>query len=298
MRLVPLAAAVLLAAATAAPADEVLLKNGRTLRGKVTDGTDSLTLECPGIRMTLLKSEVAEVRRGPTPEEEVAKRREGLKPGDAEAHFRLGLFAASRGLKDEARRLHEAAVKADPDHAGARRELGFVRWEGKWRPEDEVMRERGFVRVRGEWLPKEQAEEAAKAAPAGPRTEEGKRREEERARKKRLNAALRLLASPDAKTRVKGEDSLTAYAKEVGDPALEGRAPEFRAYYDRLFEVLEEQARATIQVRAQLVTLKRPIPTFETSLGGFGTPVRLQLPEVSVISIGTTVVVPLSVDDD
>ena len=96
---------------------------------------------------------------------------------------------------------------------------------------------------------------------------------------------------------VRGESALVATAKEMGDTGLEASAPDFRLYYDRVYEEIES-ARALMQIRAQVVTLKRPIQKFTTSLGGFGAPVTLQLPELSVISINTTALVPLSVDEE
>jgi acyl-CoA synthetase (AMP-forming)/AMP-acid ligase II len=169
--------------------------------------------------------------------------------------------------------------------------------DGKWRLEEDVMKERGLVRSGGGWVT---PGEAARIAAGEPSPREKARRERkalDRRLRKSLNAALRRVADPDPRTREKGEADLVSWAQDAGDPEFEARAHEVRAYYDRLFEEVE-RARALLTVRAQLVTLKRPIPTFRTSLGAASSPVTLQLPELSVVSINTTVVVPLQVDEE
>ena len=313
----PLAAALLLAAAPVR-ADEILLKNGRTLEGKVTEGGDTVTYERSGLKMEIRRDEVKETRRSPTAKEEYAKRRAAIEsasisdggrgeearaPGAAasgkaraEERHRLGLWCEQEGLKTEARAEQEEALRLDPDHAGARRSLGFMNEDGKWRLEDEVMRERGLVKSPGGWVTPAEAETLAAAAPSAKERERLERKAREATSRKSLNGALRLVADADPQVRMKGEAALVSWAKDAGDPEFEAKAPEVRAYYDRLYEEIS-RARALIQVRAQLVTLKRPIPTFKTSLGAFSSPVTLQLPELSVVSVNTTAVVPLEVEE-
>ena len=84
-----------------------------------------------------------------------------------------------------------------------------------------------------------------------------------------------------------------AIARELGDPALEKYAGDVKAYFDRYWQVMRERNNAITEVRATMSTLKRPIPTFTTSLGAGSTPVTLQLPELSIISVKTTVPIPL-----
>ncbi len=291
-------AAAVVASAPSAGADDLVLKNGRTLSGKVTESGDLVVLERPGMRMDLRRDEVAEIRRAPTAREELATRLSRLDPKDAEAHHRLGLWAASKGLAAEAREAHEKAVSLDGDHAGARRALGQVKWEGKWRDEAALMKERGFVQVDGAWVAAEEADALRKAPIPPERRAALEARAAEGRQRRAINAAFRRLASAEARERAAGERDLVTVARERGDAVLEARAPEVRAYYDGVHAALAEaRARATVEVRAQWVTLKRPIQTFETSLGGFSSPVRLQLPEVSVVRINTTVVLPLQIDE-
>ena len=309
-RLLLLPAALVLAAAPAL-ADEIVLKNGRTLEGQATEAGETVVFEKSGIRMEIRRDEVREIRRTPSAKEQYAEKAaavekqeavkgylEQCRAAAAEDRHRLGLWCASKGLKDEARAEQERAVKIDPDHAGARRALGFVKTGDGWRPEDEVMREKGLVRAQGRWVT---AEEAAKLESGESLSLKEKERREARDREKRLkaslNTALRRVAAAEPQVRLQGERDLVAVAREMGDPDLEARAPEVRGYYDRVYEEIHS-ARALLQVRAQVVTLKRPIQQFQTSLGAFTSPVTLQLPELSVISVNTTAVVPLQVDEE
>ncbi len=302
---------VLLALAGAARADELVLKNGRTLEGQVSEAGDSVIFERSGIRMEIRRDEVAEIRKAPAPKEEYARKAAALekqeavkeyaekcRPEAAEARHRLGLWCAAKGLKDEAGAEQRKAIALEPDHEGARRALGFVKDGGAWRPEEEVMKERGLVRAGGRWVTPEEAAKAGAEDALSPKAKERQAvRERERRLKKSLNLALRMVASPDAATRAEGETAVVAVAREMNDPDFEARAPELHAYYDRLYEEIGS-ARAILQIRAQVVTLKRPIPKFSTSLGAFSSPVTLQLPELSVISVNTTAVVPLGFGDD
>ncbi len=311
--LAPLALAALLCATAGASADEIVLKNGRTLEGEVTESGDLVVFRRPGLSMEIRRDEVAEIRKAPTAKEQYAKKAAeldaadaaaskaagaGVAKGDAEARHRLGLWCAAKGLKEEAAAQQRRAVDLDPDHAGARRALGFVKTDSGWRPEEEVMKERGLVRTEGGWVTKEEAESLAKGGE--PSAKEKARRDERdlrRRQRKALNAALRRLADPDAAVREQGEKDLVAVARDMGDTGFEAKAPEMRTYYDEAYAEIA-RARALVQVHAQVVTLKRPIKTFQTSLGGNSTPVTLQLPELSVISINTTALLPLSVDED
>jgi len=305
-----LATLTLLLASGVALGDEIHLKNGHTLTGTVTESGDTLIYERPGLRMEIARDEVSSIVKAPTPADTLAKKRAALDANaatgkgaarkNAEGYFRLALWARGRKLRKESTALLKEALLLDSDHAAARQALGFVKWEGKWRVEADLMKERGFVRVGREWVAKEEVDRRQIAGDAKRRegaSGRGKTRDPrmvDRERRKRLNAGLRALAHKDPEVRKKGEAAIVKLAKEMGDPDLEARAPEIRRYYGRLHTEIAS-ARALVEVRTQWVTLKRPIKTFSTSLGAFSSPVRIQLPEVSVVRLNTTAVVPVQV---
>lgn len=90
---------------------------------------------------------------------------------DPEALFEAAQWAAERSLAKDAKRLFEAVLKINPDHAGANEALGNALVEGKWIPakEAEALRKKalaaeysakGFVEVNGVWVEKEHVDDA------------------------------------------------------------------------------------------------------------------------------------------
>ena len=77
-------------------------------------------------------------------------------PDTAEGHWDAAQRCEKAGLT-EPRNFHlEQVLRHDPDHAEARRALGYSRIEGRWVRQDELMGARGYVRHRGAWrLPQE-----------------------------------------------------------------------------------------------------------------------------------------------
>ncbi|MCK6479512.1 MAG: hypothetical protein HUU06_05585 [Planctomycetaceae bacterium] len=172
---IPVAAAVALglalAAARPAPADEVKMKDGRVLEGRVLSETASeVTLRLRfGGDVTLKRTEIASLERKDLPEEAIAKRRAALDPKDAEGLWKLALEAKALKLRRQHEALLAEVLAADPDHAGAREARGDVLHGGKWMTpaerdralKDEEVRARakeGLVEHGGRWVtPEEKA---------------------------------------------------------------------------------------------------------------------------------------------
>lgn len=113
--------------------DVVLLRDGQKLQGKVVAETyESITLKMKYGTVELYKSQVAKVQKKPLPAEVYRKKSAALAPGDAEAHYRLALWCREQELVEEYAAQLEQAIKTDPEHAAARKALGYVRREGVW----------------------------------------------------------------------------------------------------------------------------------------------------------------------
>ena len=72
-------------------------------------------------------------------------------------------------------------------------------------------------------------------------------------------------------------------------------------HYNARWRAIREQGRratALTEIRATHAQLQRPIPTLTTSLGANSTPVTIQLPELKIASVKTTVHVPLGIELD
>jgi hypothetical protein len=119
------------------------------------------------------------------------------------------------------------------------------------------------------------------------------RKKAERAFQRKLGSLLRDIAYGSKKKCEAAHEELVTIAKERKIPGLAKYAGDVKAYFDRYWTLVRRsQSTVTTEVRAAVTKLKRPIPTFTTSLGASTTPVTLQLPELNVISIKTTVIIP------
>jgi len=78
------------------------------------------------------KSEVLKIEKGESSFDVYEKRKKGLGTDDVKGWYDLGMWCKEQSLMKEARQCFRAAVKADPDHAPARRALGYVRYQGDW----------------------------------------------------------------------------------------------------------------------------------------------------------------------
>lgn len=151
MRSATVVLAVVLSAGVAS-SDTVHLRNGSMLHGRVMESGDKVLVEMDFGTVTISKSDVARVVYDRSPLQELEERERAIDGNDAEALYRLGVWAKQKELATRAAELFRRAVAVDPDHAGARGELGYRRHEGKWLTEDEVQAALGKVRFRGAWM--------------------------------------------------------------------------------------------------------------------------------------------------
>jgi len=120
--------------ASAAIADEVLLKNGRTIVGIAHEDGGRVVVETRLGDIGFPKADVESIIPGTTPLHEYQERLSALDntcatPADI---FGLASWAREQGLVRYVHGLLQRTIEADPDHAEARRLLGFVRYEDRW----------------------------------------------------------------------------------------------------------------------------------------------------------------------
>lgn len=143
-----------------AAADEVLLHNGFSLKGRVDERGDQLVVHTPNGRVWVPKSQVNRIDRRDTPGQVFERRRTALldeRPEDLDARVALAKWALARNLRTAGRRELQDVIAVDPDHAAARAALGFVRHASAWVTPDEQKRLAGLVRDDGEWITAEEA---------------------------------------------------------------------------------------------------------------------------------------------
>lgn len=169
-RLLP---AALLGFVLAAPAagDVVTTKDGLVLEGAVTKAADgSVTVATADGKVVLPSASVGSITPGVGPREAALKESAAVPATDADGHYRLAVRFEAQGLADLARREYEIVLVASPDHAAARRSMGYERIGGRWLSTTEAQRAKGLVLFDGKWiLPAEAAERAKAQKPASVR---------------------------------------------------------------------------------------------------------------------------------
>ncbi len=146
-----------LAAASLASADVVHLKNGGSLEGQIVEEGDAVIIKLPVGEVRVSREAVERIEKKPGALEEYHKRAAAIKDDDPEAHYRLGVWALSVGLKRQAEEEFKKTIALEPDHAAAHKALGHRLVNGVWMSEDDQMRARGLVKYKGEWMTPEAA---------------------------------------------------------------------------------------------------------------------------------------------
>lgn len=101
-------------------------------------------------RITLHKAQVREVRF-PRPEEQEYERICPRYPDTVDGQWELAQWCAQRGLRAQRSRHLQRIIELDPDHAAARRALGYLELDGHWATTAEVMTARGYRMYQGRW---------------------------------------------------------------------------------------------------------------------------------------------------
>jgi hypothetical protein len=150
------AAILSLLLASAASADEVVLKNGSAFSGIVREEGDRVVVEMDFGTMSFKKVDVRSISRGLDPIHEFDEKLKAAK--DVKGMLELAGWAREKGLGTRSQELYRKILTLDPDQAEARKVLGFEKVNGQWLAGDDLMVARGFVKVSGRWLTKETAE--------------------------------------------------------------------------------------------------------------------------------------------
>jgi len=299
-------AAALVAAAPTALADRLVLSDGRVVEGAVTkEGSDYRIVSRFG-ESVLPEKQVTEWVKARPFDEEWRERLAALPEGDLDARASLAKWLAESGRASEAEATAGLVLESDPEHAAAHAVLGHVRFRGKWMSQEAANLEQGLVRKGDTWYTP--AEWALLDPDGKKKAEEAETVAAQKRRAEAVNEAMRLMLAKDANLRVEGERRLQEIAKESGSKEIAALVPQVQAYAaanDRMVSALasqpgESRGRVLAETRIQLATLKRPIRQLATSLASGPTgvpvstnaPVIIQLPELEVITLKTTTVIP------
>ena len=278
------------------------MADGRIVEGHVVKEGDLYRVTSRFGESTVPVKDVKAWTVAKTVESEWRERLTALKPGDFAGRAALAKWLLGADRPEAARAMAKEILEADPENAVAHEVLGHVRHKGAWMTPDEAKAADGLVRRGDRWFTPE--EWAVLDADAKAKVEEAERGAKGRRVSAALNDAVRLALSPDAKLRAEGLARMRALAKETESPAIDGLVPQVLAFAeanDRMAAALArgsiESATVLTECRIQLARLKRPIQNFQTSLSSniSTAPVTIQLPELEIISVGTTVLIPAAI---
>jgi hypothetical protein len=158
MRRCLILACLLALLAAPADADDVFLKGGGKVTGRILSRTEkSLEIDIGPGRVTLSMNSVERVEEGRSALDDYYDKAAALESGDANGWLQLARWAAHEGLLTQARAAYERVVDANPGQAEANRALRRVELNGRWVTEEESYQARGYVHFEGAWItPREQ----------------------------------------------------------------------------------------------------------------------------------------------
>ena len=192
---------VIVLAAPAAWADQILLVGGGALHGEVVaQSAGSIVVDVGPGRMTLPMSRVLRVVSQTSDLTVYRQRAAALSPEDVSGWIALARFAESRELLTQAREAYEHVAAIDPENGAANAGLGRAFVNGQWLDQDDANRARGLVSFEGAWVTPEQhaaalAERAEDARTRGLALEAAARAREAEARAQIAEAEARRAAA-------------------------------------------------------------------------------------------------------
>jgi len=290
---------VLVILATTATADEVHLKDGRILSGKVVKQGQAIYVTDRDTKHMLKAAAIKEIVPKKSFMDEFDERMAKLAFDDAEATYEFGLWLEENDWATRASRAYERVLEIDEDHRGARRKLGYKLYEGEWVSPDELKRKKGLVQweMDGKWYTKHDLAEIKAAIESNEKFRQ--RVSEQKQINKNVQGLLKNFTTFDKKKRQTAYEKLYAYAEELNSPEIRKFADDTKAYYDQYVRHLCAQMKSRTEIHATMTKLKKPIETFATNLGAAvggifpaQTPVRIQLPEISIAEVHTVVDIP------
>lgn len=144
--------------AAAAPADELILRDGNRIEGVVETDGDEFVIRDGASAMRIPRHEVREIVRKQTLEQRYENLRLVTREDDLAEQLALARWCRQNNLPKQARAHFEKAVALDPNNPEARRGAGYSLYQGQWLTHDEAQRARGLDLYKGKWLPKPEAE--------------------------------------------------------------------------------------------------------------------------------------------
>jgi hypothetical protein len=146
---------VLLMLTPMAAAEVFVLSGGGRLTGDLLNPNQSprkqYVIQTDAAKVTLDAARVKKVLR-PRAGEAEYERIAPTYPDTAAAQWELAQWCRDHKLTVQRHAHLRRVIELDPNHAEARRALGYHRVDGQWITYDEIMAKRGYVKHNGKWL--------------------------------------------------------------------------------------------------------------------------------------------------
>ncbi|MEM7262144.1 MAG: hypothetical protein AAF488_09145, partial [Planctomycetota bacterium] len=137
--------------------DVLYLTNGNRIEGRVetlANGDYRVTVDVGNV-VTLRSHDIERRERAEAPLDELERRAREVKDGDRKGLVELAAWAEIKGLRKGALSVYRRLLQIDPHHEGARHHLGYVLHRNRWVRRSEL-KGLGFVRFRGAWRTEEE----------------------------------------------------------------------------------------------------------------------------------------------
>ncbi|GEM_PF-4867355 len=136
-----------------APADEVSVRDGRKLLGRVTGETDTgvTVLTYKDGPIEVFAPDVAAVKKSRSLYDTYDEKKSEFED-TPEGRYKLGQWCRDQGLLWQSREEWRRAVELDPEHAAARKSLGDEKRNGAWVTFEEIQKKKGLEPFEGRWL--------------------------------------------------------------------------------------------------------------------------------------------------
>jgi hypothetical protein len=203
---------------TAAAPDEVYLKGGGRVCGRIVQRTaTSVEIDVGAGTVKVAANQVERIVEGRSALDVYYERAGALDTRDREGWAALARWASDQGLSAQSREAYHRVLAVDPTDPEANQALGNVQVNGQWMTEEAGNRARGYVQFEGEWMtPAErQAIESQRAAAD---SERARAQAEARARQAEAQAQ-------EAEARAKAAEEAQQAEAEGGLPLWWGWGP-------------------------------------------------------------------------
>jgi hypothetical protein len=155
LRLLLAGTAVAALAARPAAADLFILDNDSQIRGTLVNADETprktYVIRTDQGEVTLERQQVVKVVRE-SPDRVEYESLAPTYPDTVAGQWALAEWCRERNLGDLRERHLRRIVELDPEHVESRRALGYMKHEGRWTTQEELMTSRGFVYFRGKWV--------------------------------------------------------------------------------------------------------------------------------------------------